>query len=150
MDADKDVQTNWISNGDVTATLRAIRARHIMVVADSCFAGTLVRSAGVRLATPEARASWIERMATKRSRTALVSGGLEPVADSGGGTGRRHSVFARAFLSALGDNTGVMDGNALFNAIKRPVVLDADQTPQYSNIRRSGHEGGDFLVVRRR
>ncbi len=87
VDADRDVQTNWISNSDVTATLRAIRAKHIMVVADSCYAGTLVRSAGVRLKTTEARAAWIERMAAKRSRTALVSGGLEPVADSGGGTG---------------------------------------------------------------
>ncbi len=150
VDAERDVQTNWISNGDVTAMLRAIRARHVMVVADSCFTGTLVRSAGVRLATQEARTAWIERMARKRSRTALVSGGLEPVADSGGGTGRRHSVFARAFLTALRDNTGVMDGNALFNAIKRPVVLDADQTPQYSDIRRSGHEGGDFLFVKRK
>ncbi len=43
-----------------------------------------------------------------------------------------------------------MDGNALFNAIKRPVVLDADQTPQYSDIRRAGHDGGDFMFVRKR
>ncbi len=150
VDSDRDVQTNWISNGDVTAMLRAIRAKHIMVVADSCYAGTLVRSAGARLKTMEARAAWIARMASKRSRTALVSGGLEPVADSGGGTGRQHSVFARALLTALRDNTGVMDGNALFNAIKRPVVLDADQTPQYSDIRRAGHDGGDFLFVKRR
>ncbi len=59
-------------------------------------------------------------------------------------------MFARALLTALRDNTGVMDGNALFNAIKRPVVLDSDQTPQYSDIRRAGHDGGDFLFVRRR
>ena len=57
-------------------------------------------------------------------------------------------MFARAFLTALRDNTGVMDGNTLFNVIKRPVVLDADQTPQYFDIRRSGHEGGDFLFVK--
>ena len=150
VDAERDIQTNWISNGDVTAMLRAIRAKHIMVVADSCYAGTLVRSSGARLANQEARAAWIKRMNRKRSRTALVSGGLEPVADSGGGTGQNNSVFAKAFLTALRDNTGVMDGNSLFNAIKRPVVLDADQTPQYSDIRRSGHEGGDFLFVKRR
>ena len=40
-------------------------------------------------------------------------------------------------------------GAALYNAIKRPVVLNADQTPQYSDIRRAGHEGGDFLFVRK-
>jgi hypothetical protein len=26
----------------------------------------------------------------------------------------------------------------------------ADQTPQYSDIRRAGHDGGDFLFVRKR
>ncbi len=30
------------------------------------------------------------------------------------------------------------------------VILNADQTPQYSDVRKAGHEGGDFLFVRRR
>ncbi len=81
------------------------------------------------------------------SRTALVSGGLEPVTDSGTGG---HSVFAGAFLAALRENADVIDAQALYDAIKRPVVLHADQTPQYSDIRRAGHGGGDFLFVRKR
>lgn len=28
-------------------------------------------------------------------------------------------------------------------------MLDADQTPEYGNIRKAGHDGGDFLFVRR-
>ena len=146
VDAEKGVPTNWVSTGDVTAMLRAIRAKHVMVVADSCYSGTLVRAVKPGIKTAGDRAVWVKRMAGKRSRTALVSGGLEPVMDAGG---RGHSVFARAFLNALGDNTGVMEGQALFDAIKRPVVLNSDQTPQYSDIRRSGHEGGDFLFVKR-
>ncbi len=86
-------------------------------------------------------------MLTKGGRTALVSGGLEPVSDSG--VGGEHSVFAEAFLSALRGNNDVMDGRALFDAIKRPVVLNADQTPQYSDIRRAGYEGGEFMFLRR-
>ena len=85
-------------------------------------------------------------MAGKKSRTALVSGGLEPVMDSGGG---EHSVFAKAFLEALADNDGVLDGQALFARIKRPVILNSDQTPDYADIRRAGHDGGDFLFARR-
>ena len=85
-------------------------------------------------------------MLNKRSRTALVSGGLEPVMDSGGGG---HSVFAKAFLDALDNNRTVMEGQALFDAIKRPVVLNSDQTPQYSDIRKAGHEGGEFMFVRK-
>jgi hypothetical protein len=41
-------------------------------------------------------------MAAKQARVALVSGGLEPVADTGGGG---NSPFARAFIQALSENT---------------------------------------------
>ncbi len=146
VDADEDVPTNWISTNSVTVMLRAIRAKHVMVVADSCYSGTLVRAAPVRLKTATERGAWIERMVKKRSRTALVSGGLEPVLDSGGGD---HSVFAEAFIAALNENADVMEGQRLFDAIKRPVALESDQTPQYSDIRRAGHDGGDFMFVRR-
>lgn len=124
-----------------------MRAGHVMVVADSCYSGTLTR--GVR-AVPdiaEDRRAWIKRMTGKRARTALASGGLEPVLDAGGG---EHSVFAKAFLSALRSNQSVMDGHQLFTKVSRPVALESDQTPRYADIRRAGHEGGDFLFVRTR
>ena len=85
-------------------------------------------------------------MVKKRTRTALVSGGLEPVIDSGGGS---NSVFAKAFLDALRANKDVLEGQKLFAQIKRPVALESDQTPQYSDVRRAGHDGGDFLFVKR-
>ncbi len=146
VDAEADVPTNWVSNSDITVMVRAIRAKHIMVVADSCYSGTLVRASQTNIKTANARRAWLERMSKKRARTALVSGGLEPVLDGGGGG---HSVFAKAFLDALNENEGVLDGQALFDAIKRPIVVNADQTPQYSDIRRAGHDGGDFMFVRR-
>ncbi|MAG98894.1 MAG: hypothetical protein CMM08_19650 [Rhodospirillaceae bacterium] len=145
VDAEQDNPANWISNANLTNLLRAIRAKHVMVVADSCYSGTLVRAAPIKIRTATAPDAWIRRMAEKRSRTALVSGGLEPVIDSGGGA---NSVFAKAFLSALRKNNGIMDGQTVFAAIKRPVALESDQTPQYSDIRRSGHDGGDFLFQR--
>ncbi len=147
VDSDFDVPTNWVSNDDITVMIRGIGAKHIMVVADSCYSGTLVRSAQTKLRTAVARRAWLERISKKRTRTALVSGGLEPVLDSGGGD---HSVFAKAFLDALRENRGVLEGQALFDAIKRPVVVNSDQTPEYSDIRRAGHDGGDFLFVRRK
>ncbi len=147
VDAEEAVPTNWVSNNDITTMLRAIRARHIMVVADSCYSGTLVRAAAASMKTARERAAWVKRMVRKRGRTALVSGGLEPVTDSGSGG---HSVFAAAFLAALRENRNVIDGQTLYQTIKRPVVLNANQTPQYSDIRLAGHEGGDFVFVRKR
>ncbi len=29
-------------------------------------------------------------------------------------------------------------------------MVAADQTPQYAHVRQAGHEGGDFLFVRRK
>ena len=145
-DAEASNPANWISTSDITTMLRALRSKHVMIVADSCYSGTLVRTAAARLKTTRARKVWIKRMVNKRARTALVSGGLEPVVDGGGG---RHSVFAKAFLDALRENEGVLEGQTLFERIKRPVILNADQTPQYSDIRLAGHEGGDFMFVRR-
>ncbi len=66
--------------------------------------------------------------------------------EDGGGSG--HSAFALAFLNALRENAAIIDGHTLFTAIRRPVMINADQTPEYGEIRKSGHEGGDFLFVR--
>jgi hypothetical protein len=59
-------------------------------------------------------------------------------------------VLAKAFLDALNANTGVVDMSQIFSAMRRQVMLASDQTPQYGDIRQTGHEGGDFIFVRRR
>ena len=147
VDSKPDSDSYWIPNTDISRRLRAVSARHVLVVADSCYSGTLVREASAALPTRNERTAWIERMNNLASRTALVSGGLEPVLDSGGGN---HSAFAKAFLDALRGNSELLDGQALFRTVSRPVVLNApDQTPRYSDIRRAGHEGGEFLFVPR-
>jgi len=142
-DADRADPTNWISNDTITAQLRAIRARHVMVVADSCYSGKLVR--GIKVGPRPS--DHYARMAARRARVVLSSGGLEPVVDSGGQGG--HSVFAAAFLDALRSNESVVDGATIFARLRRPVMTNADQIPEYSDIRLAGHDGGDFLFVRK-
>ena len=56
-------------------------------------------------------------------------------------------MFTRAFLTALRESNEVLDGQQLFTAVRRPVIVNADQTPEYSDIRLAGHDGGDFLFV---
>jgi len=153
VDADKGTRARWVSNADVTDTLKALKARHVMVVADSCYAGTLTRAAdgglgqtrGLKLS--ERPSGYMESLLSRKSRTVLASGALEPVSDQGGG---QHSVFAYAFLKSLRENTKMIDGTQLFGEVRRQVMLNARQTPQYSNIRFAGHDvGGDFVFLRR-
>ena len=144
VDADQRDPANWVSNNAITNMLKAIPSRHILVVADSCYSGTLVRAAPVNLEAWEERRNWLKRIAKKRSRSALVSGGLEPVADAGSGG---HSVFAAALLGALRENSEIIEAQALFAPVRRKVVLNADQTPVYSDIRQAGHDGGEFIFT---
>jgi hypothetical protein len=65
-----------------------------------------------------------------------------------GGDG--HWPFAKAFIDVLRDNDGVMGGTQLFSKMRRPVMVAAEQTPLYSDVRGAGHDGGDFLFVRKK
>ena len=146
-DAEKDVETNWIPVDTLTRNLKAMNAKHVMIVADSCYSGTLVWEVRVDPSTARAeenRVAWLKRMAARRSRTALTSGGLEPVLDKGGGG---HSIFAKAFLDVLRDNDQVLEAEELHRQLSPWVVKDADQTPMYEYIRYTNHEFGEFLFV---
>lgn len=142
VDASDINRTNWLSNADITDGLKAMKAKHVLVVADSCYSATLSRAVVIRDTSP----NYLSRLAQKRSRTVMTSGGLEPVSDSGGG---RHSVFAKVFLDLLRENPGVLEGTEMFGKLRRSVLVNARQTPEYGDIRFAGHEGGDFLFVRR-
>ena len=153
VDAEPEIKANWISNVDVTDYLRIIRAKQILVVADSCYAGALTRSAvpvGEGAMTKAERIHWLKTMAKKRSRTVLTSGGLEPVLDVGGGN---HSVFAKAFLEVLRSNASVMEGRKLYLEVSARVtrraseIANFEQVPEYAPIQHTGHETGDFFLV---
>lgn len=140
-EAKADDPLAWISNMTITQSIRAIRAKHVMVIADSCYAGTLTR--GIKA---ENRLSkYLEKLVNSRTRTALVSGGLEPVDDGVG----QHSPFAKALIRALKNNIGILEATELYTKVRRQVMLNSDQIPQYNDIRKAGHEGGDFLFVHR-
>jgi hypothetical protein len=143
VDARPNRRGAWLSNADITGTLKALKANHVMVMADSCYSGTLTRGLSIKKRSPD----YVREAVAMKARVVITSGGLEPVADKGGGN---HSPFASVFLDVLNSNNGVLDGTKLFNKMRRPVMLKADQTPAYADVRKAGHEGGDFLFVRRR
>ncbi len=152
VDAEQTSSANWISNVAITDILNASSARHILVVADSCYSGSLTRAAIATLEsskTDEVRRKWLEVMSTKRSRLVLSSGGVAPVLDSGGG---KHSVFARAFLDVLGKMDGVVETQRIYLQVSSTVGavaadIGVEQLPQFAPIKFAGHEAGDFFFV---
>jgi formylglycine-generating enzyme required for sulfatase activity len=147
VDATRDDDSNWISADDITTRIRAIPARHVLVISDSCYSGTLTRGLGEALPPPNAREQFLQRMMSGRSRTLMASGGNEPVADGGGG---RHSVFASALMRGLREiDRPRFTAAELFRFyVEEPVAGRAQQTPEYNPLRNSGHESGDFVFVK--
>ena len=145
IDAERDNVANWVSTNDVTDVLAGLQARHALILADSCFSGTLLRSDPT--VEIDERQSMLRKLASRRSRSIMTSGGLEPVVDDGGG---KHSIFAAALLKALSSNRQPIEAGRLFVQIRDRVALNAAQTPQYAPLRNAGHDGGDFIFEPRK
>ncbi|HBR96903.1 MAG TPA: peptidase C14 [Gammaproteobacteria bacterium] len=127
-------------------------AKHILVVADSCYSGSMTRSSLARLESglsDDARKRWYEAMNKTKARAVLTSGGVKPVLDGGGGD---HSIFAKAFIDVLQENDGVLEGFSLYRQVQERVksaaaAMDVEQEPQYAPIKYAGHEAGEFFLL---
>jgi ankyrin repeat protein len=149
VDAERNDPTNWIESKSISDQLKRTRAAQVLVVADSCYAGTISRSVDPVLAGRGSRESYLQKLRSKPSRVLIASGGNEPVDDSGG---RGHSVFADVLIRSLSNpiDEQFTAEELLIRQIKESVAGRAEQTPEYRVIRNSGHDGGDFVFIRRR
>ncbi len=147
VDAQRDDPTEWIIADDITSSIKRIPSRHVLIVSDSCYSGTLDRSINTDLAGKGERGEMLRKMLDRPSRTLMSSGGNEPVTDGGG---KGHSIFAASFLGALRTfEEQVFTAEELFHRqIKSRVAGKSDQVPEYKQIRNSGDDGGDFVFVR--
>jgi hypothetical protein len=145
--------TFWVPNEFVTGHLARIQAKRVLIVVDSCYAGLLsTEPSFLLLGNNTARYSdpeFIRFKMSKKSRLLLTSGGDAPVLDGGED---HHSVFARAFLDALAENSGILAAPDLFLRVRDRVSeaaarLAFEQRPELKTIKAAGHEVGDFFFV---
>jgi hypothetical protein len=144
-DADSGTSPNRIIADDLTTGVRVLPSRHVLIVSDSCYSGGLSRDAD----EPEhagTQSAFIARMLKSKSRTLMASGGDEPVSDSGS---NGHSVFAYAVLRALErDDQPMFTASDLFyGSVRQQVAGKSSQLPQYTIIRNSDHDEGDFVFM---
>ena len=142
-DASRDFQPDWISADEVMTSLKSVPARHLLLVADSCYSGKLLRSSA-QVAGDITNAT-LERLFQKKARVAITSGGNEPVEDSS--ADGKHSVFANALIKELKDMQEISAASSIFTRVLGKVSLEASQTPQYADMRELGHDGGDFIFI---
>ena len=142
VDASKKSRAEWISNQRIVDRIKATKAKHVLLMVDSCFSGTLMRSGTTTEVKETMDEKYIERLKKKKTRLVITSGGNEPVVDSDGG---QHSLFALKLIDILKNNNGVINSSRLFEPIRQYVTDNADQTPERAMVHKTGHDGGDFL-----
>ncbi len=132
--------SDWIPNSTVRDYIKAIKARHVLLVADSCFSGGIFKT---REAFYNQKVS-MEKIYELPSRKAITSGSMKTVPD--------RSVFLEYLIKRLKDNRETyLDTQKLFASLREAVINNSPthQTPLYGAISEAGDEGGDFIFVRR-
>jgi uncharacterized protein len=151
VDGEQKNLSQWISVIDITDQLAAMQARHALVIADSCYSGTLSGSLVQRVddaLNEQARRGALDSLSRQRARVAITSGGLEPVVDGGGG---KNSLYARSLLEVLTHVQTPIEAQELHAAVAARFAflsrrLKLPQQPQYAPIGFAGHESGDFIL----
>jgi hypothetical protein len=130
----------FITNASIRDYVEGMKARHVYLVADSCFSGTLF---GKARGMPPINDQFFARLYAKQSRWGLTSGGTEPVADRGKGG---HSIFAYHFITLLKENVDpYLIPSAIYDRIAPSIANNADQTPRSEPLKGAGDEGGQFI-----
>jgi hypothetical protein len=144
---------NWLSADVVNRATSRIRARHVLVISDSCFASALTRDASVRTAgaaTPD----WIRTHFERPSSLVFTSGADEPVSDDGRDG---HSIFAWHLLDALRHHDApFLPALSLAHHVIGAVMQDGDfhrgrrsQQPVFARHPFEPRRDGQFIFVRR-
>lgn len=144
-----DDASAWITNHDIKNYLNvdAIKAKHILLISDSCFSGDFFR--GQRGKLPTVTDSVIKKAYRLSSRQAITSGGIEPVSDAGFGN---NSVFSYFLIKTLSENQKpFLIPSDFFSDIRAGVAQNAEQFPQLGALRGTGgQQGGEFVFFLRR
>jgi hypothetical protein len=142
------VPGTWVANSYIKAVLSSekVRAKNVIVIADSCYSGSMLRGGSSPMSMNDKR--YREKLAKKaalRSRQVISSGGVEPVAD-GGAEG--HSLFAFYLINALQKNDQeVIDLENLFHTkVWKPVTEIGDQRPNVGRLKTPMDQDGQFVL----
>ena len=124
-----------------------ILARHVVLIVDSCFSGSLFKELNQESLTPTEQN--IRNMMLSRSRLGIAAGSIELVSD---GLVGNHSPFASSLIHQLRENQRsylpVLD---LFHPVSQMTTYSADQRPVYGVLAKSKHvPGAQFVLTLKR
>ena len=137
---DPEASNGWVWNTITSRFIEASDARHILVIADSCYAGALFRGSS---AVARDEGHRFNELFNAPSRYLIASGTKsETVFDSG----REHSPFAEYLLDTLRSNTNqLFSASDLAEGIRDPYETHTGNTLQFGPLLHHGK--GEFVFV---
>ncbi len=149
IDAEGVDNTTFLRNSTIRDELSTIasRARHTLLISDSCFSGTLLRRGTRSISGGEASESYFRKVSTKKSVQIIAAGGVEFVDDNYRASG--HSPFTYFLLNELKNNDReLLTVSELSNSVSIAVANNVDQVPESGVLQGAGDELGEFIFIK--
>ena len=133
----------YLDNAQVQKAMRSMKARHVLLISDSCYSGTLFGKA--RSLPPVIDDKYYLSLYNEKSRWGMTSGNKTPVSDEGTGG---HSAFAYQLIKELGESEKpFLSTRELYARIAPVIENNSEQTPVCRPIINTGDQGGEFVFV---
>ncbi|MFL0810720.1 MAG: caspase family protein [Agarilytica sp.] len=149
IDAEGTDHTTFVRNSTIRDELSDIssRAKHTLLISDSCFSGTLLKTASRGAHSNTQSKDYLNAVNSKKSVQILTAGGVEYVDDDFRASG--HSPFTYFLRSELENNPyPVITASDLSQRVKLAVSNNVDQKPQMGVLQGAGDELGEFLFIK--
>ncbi|MCP4252644.1 MAG: DUF1566 domain-containing protein [Candidatus Scalindua sp.] len=138
-------RSSWISNKEIYNYLKidANKAKHILLIVDSCFSGDSLRShrGKITRATDE----YIKLAYEQGSRQVITSGEIKPVVER---EQNENSIFIRFLIKKLNENKKpFFVSSELFKEIRTGLDENSYKVPGFGTLNDGGEQKGGELVL---
>ncbi len=149
VDAEGEDSTTFIRNSTIRDEINIIaeKTKHTLLVSDSCFSGSLLRSGNRAAKKTEKTNPYFIKVSNKKSVQILAAGGIEYVDDNYKNSG--HSPFTYFLINELKNNIdNLLTMSELAQNVIRAVANNVEQMPQAGVLQGAGDELGEFIFAR--
>lgn len=149
VDAEGADSTTYLRNSTIRDELNLIasRSKHTLLISDSCFSGTLLRSGTRGISQVGDTEKYYKKVSNKKSVQIMTAGGVEFVDDNYQASG--HSPFTYFLLNELKNNDRKMlTVSELSNNVIKTVANNVEQVPEAGVLQGAGDELGEFIFIK--
>ncbi len=148
-DAEGTDDSTFLRNSTIRDEMSIIssRVKHTLLISDSCFSGSLLRTASRGIPPTSNVERYYKKVATKKSVQIMSAGGLEFVDDNYRNSG--HSPFTYFLINELKNNDRpLITLSELSTNVQKAVANNVDQTPETGVLQGAGDELGEFIFFK--